>query len=514
MVLECVIINAGVFVIEYIHSTMFILVTFSNPLISLIYLCKHIKEPEIFFMWAFFSVTLHISSYIIYITRPVNSHPNVIRRGIRAVLPLKLWKLLLCRTLYKKIEKCSIIAHLFHMAGMVVFCLVFGIYIKPELYDQYGKEDSLLSGLLLYCLITSIILSLDIFVMEILVALLMLPVLPVSFCIYCCAWCCCPRVRDAMNRLPGGQHSEEDMDFLFHFKRGMSWQQLLLYIYKNNKIIFKKVNFREHFDDKDLKHFLTPVECTPEINKSGHKRGSFLTGDATRKNSEMNLMIPDDSSVSGSPDNSFTPIRPYDAKLQAFMQDIEDEFKFSDEGISNALNLKKCEKETPRDYQRAESPPKRLDEVSARDVSDVWDLPLEARKSEKKTIRRFSIIKSRPSIKKIDRGIVCTICQDDIEENDTVLQLECGRTHLLHFGCLKEWLTIKFECPTCRTNLLVLYKDKIREEAAKNNQLSDDDNQLYAEDLIPLQKAREKLLNEIDEMENTQKQLEESSSKK
>mmetsp|Transcript_34505 Transcript_34505/g.34149 ORF Transcript_34505/g.34149 Transcript_34505/m.34149 type:complete len:156 (+) Transcript_34505:714-1181(+) len=152
----------------------------------------------------------------------------------------------------------------------------------------------------------------------------------------------------------------------------------------------------------------------------------------------------DDSSICGSPDNSFTPIRPYDSKLRAFMRDIEDEFKFSEEDINYTLSLKKCKDEVPR----AESPPKRLEDNSVSGDSDCSDLSKEPRKSKKEPVRRKSVIKGRPSIKKIDRGILCTICQDDLEENDVVLQLDCGKTHLLHFGCLKEWLSFKFECPT------------------------------------------------------------------
>lgn len=234
------------------------------------------------------------------------------------------------------------------MIAMVVFSVIFGIYIKPEVDSKYGKDDPALKGVLIYWLTTSIILALDIFVMEIMVALSMLPVLPISFWIYCWAWCWCPRIKQGMDTIPGQQRSEEDIDFLFHFRNGMSWQQLLLYIYKNNKIIFKKANFREYFAEKDSDFHLSPTAWTPDLKNQRKRWESFLTGDATRKNSEINLISQDDSSICGSPDNSFTPIRPYDSKLRAFMRDIEDEFKFSEEDINYTLSLKKCKDEVPR----------------------------------------------------------------------------------------------------------------------------------------------------------------------
>lgn len=76
-----------------------------------------------------------------------------------------------------------ILLHIIHMLAMIIFCLVFGLFIKPEVNTKYG-EDTLLNGLTIYVLTTSILLSLDVFVMEIMVALAMLPVLTVSSIIY------------------------------------------------------------------------------------------------------------------------------------------------------------------------------------------------------------------------------------------------------------------------------------------------------------------------------------------
>ena len=121
-----------------------------------------------------------------------------------------------------------------------------------------------------------------------------------------------------------------------------------------------------------------------------------------------------------------------------------------------------------------------------------------------KVIRKFTAanlslkpIKGRVSLKKIDRGILCSICQDDLEQNQSVLQLDWGKTHLLHFNCFKEWVKFKFECPTCRTNLVNLYKDKLQIEAKEKKEYWEDYKYLYPEDLIPVHKAKERVLNEI-----------------
>ncbi|KAI1698603.1 ring finger domain-containing protein [Ditylenchus destructor] len=43
----------------------------------------------------------------------------------------------------------------------------------------------------------------------------------------------------------------------------------------------------------------------------------------------------------------------------------------------------------------------------------------------------------------------CSICRDSLDEVDQCCLIECG--HVFHFDCVKKWLRIKEECPTCRT---------------------------------------------------------------
>jgi hypothetical protein len=55
--------------------------------------------------------------------------------------------------------------------------------------------------------------------------------------------------------------------------------------------------------------------------------------------------------------------------------------------------------------------------------------------------------------------LACSICQDDFEDNNTVITLDCN--HVLHEKCISEWGKYKPECPNCKTPI------KIREKLNK-----------------------------------------------
>ena len=96
-----------------------------------------------------------------------------------------------------------------------------------------------------------------------------------------------------MSHLPETPENEEndEMAFMNYFRSGMSWQQLLLYIYKHNKIIFKRSSFRDHFDEKEIgKDFLSPkleedqsYFGWEETKETRQNRESFISNDQTRK---------------------------------------------------------------------------------------------------------------------------------------------------------------------------------------------------------------------------------------
>jgi len=47
----------------------------------------------------------------------------------------------------------------------------------------------------------------------------------------------------------------------------------------------------------------------------------------------------------------------------------------------------------------------------------------------------------------------CTICMVDYEEGDKIIQLKCSPMHYFHEACIKKWLKINGQCPTCRERL-------------------------------------------------------------
>lgn len=60
-----------------------------------------------------------------------------------------------------------------------------------------------------------------------------------------------------------------------------------------------------------------------------------------------------------------------------------------------------------------------------------------------------------------DNNIICTICQMEFEEGETIIDLDCGKIHLFHGACLKEWFQVKISCPTCRADVKEMYKGRI-----------------------------------------------------
>ena len=45
----------------------------------------------------------------------------------------------------------------------------------------------------------------------------------------------------------------------------------------------------------------------------------------------------------------------------------------------------------------------------------------------------------------------CGICLLEFEPGDRLIQTPCE--HVFHDGCLQEWLMVKLQCPTCRSEL-------------------------------------------------------------
>ena len=85
----------------------------------------------------------------------------------------------------------------------------------------------------------------------------------------------------------------------------------------------------------------------------------------------------------------------------------------------------------------------------------VWFKDYEEKKDPEETSKNKSKKKSKnkPSSPKVNLGIDCPICMEDVG-NKGVYNLSCG--HLFHHGCLNEWLLNNDTCPMCREKINIL----------------------------------------------------------
>lgn len=56
----------------------------------------------------------------------------------------------------------------------------------------------------------------------------------------------------------------------------------------------------------------------------------------------------------------------------------------------------------------------------------------------------------------------CTICSDDIENNQDIIELKCK--HIFHPNCIEEWVMYKPECPVCRGEVDVIDTSNVKKE--------------------------------------------------
>ena len=50
---------------------------------------------------------------------------------------------------------------------------------------------------------------------------------------------------------------------------------------------------------------------------------------------------------------------------------------------------------------------------------------------------------------------VCAICMIELEKRQTVLRMDCDRSHIFHIECAMNWLSIQKKCPICRKPFLL-----------------------------------------------------------
>ena len=94
--------------------------------------------------------------------------------------------------------------------------------------------------------------------------------------------------------------------------------------------------------------------------------------------------------------------------------------------------------------------------LSKEDIKAIKDVVIRAEKEKKEQVTEIKKT-INPNF-----GIAWTIWQEDFEEGQNVLQLDCGKTHIFHFSWLKEWMKFKFVWPSCRMSLQTLYLEKLK----------------------------------------------------
>ena len=197
------------------------------------------------------SIPLHVFSYIIYITRPVTDHPNYIRLEIRSIFPKWLWRGILCRWIYSKIKTQTLFLQIMHMFAFAIFTLYFGISTLPKVSSTF-PEDKNCIGSMIFVVWALSYLAIDILILECLAIVIMAPAVIIGFIVYLFSLWWCPAFAVQMRRRR--THSEEervDRDFFKDFQSDHNWQEMLLFIFKHNKIIFHKEDFKDHYEEQN-----------------------------------------------------------------------------------------------------------------------------------------------------------------------------------------------------------------------------------------------------------------------
>lgn len=91
-------------------------------------------------------------------------------------------------------------------------------------------------------------------------------------------------------------------------------------------------------------------------------------------------------------------------------------------------------------------------EFNFKDLGELFsDLVWFKNDEEKEKLKKTS--NKKPSSPKVDIGIDCSICTEDVGTKG-VFNLSCG--HLFHQGCLNPWLLNNNTCPMCRQKVNIL----------------------------------------------------------
>ncbi|CAI2360098.1 unnamed protein product [Moneuplotes crassus] len=129
-------------------------------------------------------------------------------------------------------------------------------------------------------------------------------------------------------------------------------------------------------------------------------------------------------------------------------------------------------------------------------------VPLKETSIEHKYLTQKKGKKSKKKIIEDDSSVICTICQIEFEEHELVCELDCGKLHIFHGDCLKEWFKVKMSCPTCRADLNNLYKPAIDDKKDVPIIEPEQVRDLYAEDILELQRKMAVVINDLEDIDD------------
>ena len=64
--------------------------------------------------------------------------------------------------------------------------------------------------------------------------------------------------------------------------------------------------------------------------------------------------------------------------------------------------------------------------------------------------RELEHLKEKVKHEHIEATGNCGICLGDFTNEDEVIALGCGKTHIFHFYCFCKWISLNDKCPYCR----------------------------------------------------------------
>ena len=113
---------------EYVNPCIYITIWLVNPLLYLYIWAKYFENENQLLVFLLLSFPLYIAAYFFFITRKVTDHPNIVRIGLRKILPKWLFNILFWRRYYNlyKRRQNPWYSLIFYWVVMLSFTTIFG----------------------------------------------------------------------------------------------------------------------------------------------------------------------------------------------------------------------------------------------------------------------------------------------------------------------------------------------------------------------------------------------------